>query len=135
MLLLADASNPSMGEILGGSLPPGVFQGFVIFGAISLVTLGAFAWAAFFRKQKTRRRRLRHHHQQQAAPLPAPAVRSAGNGSHHDARHGRRRRRLRIEAPRNPTLAETAGLPPVRGQSQPPAAPAIPPDPWKRVDR
>jgi hypothetical protein len=44
------------------------------------------------------------------------------SGPHH-AHRGKRRKRLRSHRPRNPTLAETGGLPPLRDEGPPPPPP------------
>ena len=90
---------------------PWVKESLILIGAISVVTAIIFIWAVYFRK---RSRRHKHHHHpvsQKGIPLrrdehPAPV------------KHGRKKsRRSRHEhRPRNPTLAETRGLPPVRDE-------------------
>ena len=89
-------------------------EGVIIFSALGLVTLLILLWAIFFR----RRRRKHHRHDyplsdvRQAVTCPlGPTVNGATIES--PRRHGRRRQR-RSHLPRNPTLAETGGLPPIR---------------------
>jgi hypothetical protein len=72
-----------------------VTQALIYFGALFLVALGVFTWAIVFHRQRGRRH-LRHS--------PGPASR------HHRPSSGR---------PRNRTLAEADGLPPVRTDKQP----------------
>ncbi len=97
----------------------------LVFGAVVLVSTLALLWAVFFR----RRRRHRHHHHHShshpdsvpaasdpAPPAAQPQEADAAPPLHH--RHKRRRRRHK-ERPRNPTLAETGGLPPVRSDDPP----------------
>jgi hypothetical protein len=89
----------------------------VFFGAFFLVVLGIFAWAAFYRKPGRHSHHHKHHHRHHDEPpaplLAMPDPNIGGRAAHH---HRRRKRRSRHkEPPRNPTLAETGGLPPVRG--------------------
>ncbi len=81
-----------------------------LIGAISVVTVAILIWAIFIRKPGRERPRSYHY------PSPSNAEsesRNGGNGS--SGHHGRRRkRRRRSHRPRNPTLSETGGLPPVR---------------------
>ncbi|MDB6067382.1 MAG: hypothetical protein JWR26_3590 [Pedosphaera sp.] len=89
----------------------------LIVGAIILIVGLIFIWAIFFRKP-ARRRRKHHKHRKhppktdsksaEAAIKKAPAAVVESN-------KGKKRRRSRHERlPRNPTLAETKGLPPIR---------------------
>jgi len=89
----------------------------VIFtGAIFLVALAIVLWAAVLRKRRSRRER--HHWQRPSrkdstTPMATkPTAPPPGAAS--------RRRRRRSEPPRNPTLAETRGLPPVRNAQSAP---------------
>jgi hypothetical protein len=92
----------------------------IVIGTAIIVSLLALIWAIFFRK---RRRHHRHSHGQHhsnptsgnpAAPLTPPSQVES------DPTRRRRRRRRRKERPRNPTLAETGGLPPIRGEGPSP---------------
>jgi hypothetical protein len=89
------------------------------FGSVFLVSVGVFIWAAFFRKP----RRHRHHHPHHPPANPAPETRSESRkaGWFFFRKRHRHRHRHR-ELPRNPTLAEAGGLPPVRTQSPPPTS-------------
>lgn len=58
---------------------------------------------------------------------PVEDVVSAAGAHHHHPHRGKRRKRLRQHRPRNPTLAETGGLPPLR--DEPPPSPPQPPPP------
>lgn len=76
----------------------------LIIGIALVLSAALFIWAAFWRK---RRRASSHHHS------------SAQPGGEPPAEHKRHRRRRRKSShpdkrPRNPTLAETGGLPPLR---------------------
>jgi len=84
----------------------------IIVSVLLLVSAAVFIWAAVFRK----RRRPKYHyprtrHEPGAGQSDAPATR----WSLFSRKRHRRRRRSR---PRNPTLAEAGGLPPVRGGSE-----------------
>jgi hypothetical protein len=92
----------------------------LVMGAALLVSILALLWAVFLRKKR------RHHHRSElhdhSLSTPAktqPALAQTGNsgnpGTSSHAHHKRRRRR-RKERPRNPTLAETGGLPPIRSE-------------------
>jgi Flp pilus assembly protein TadB len=75
---------------------------YLIFGgAILLVAGGVMLWAVRFRR-KPRTRRYHYRRSQPADRTAAAPV--------------KKERRRRSEPPRNPTLAETRGLPPVRDE-------------------
>ena len=92
-----------------------------IFGAIGVVTLLVLIWATFLRKR--RRRRHEHHHAQHASSRAAEAAETAapGDAAAPIERRRHRRRAGRRHRPRNPTLAETGGLPPIRPEDPPEA--------------
>ncbi len=80
----------------------------LILGASIVVALVFFVWAKYFRRHK------RHHSERRHLPnflLPQPGLRPESS-SPEGQRH-RRRRKAQFRK-RNPTLAETGGLPPVR---------------------
>ncbi|MFO1475229.1 MAG: hypothetical protein U1F98_01095 [Verrucomicrobiota bacterium] len=83
---------------------------FVFIGALGLVGAAVFIWAAFFRKRRSPR-----YHYPHRSSSPSRSE-SSGLGLFR-RKHRRHRRRSR---PRNPTLAEAGGLPPVRGGSDHP---------------
>jgi hypothetical protein len=94
------------------------FRHLALIGSILLVSLGVFVWAAFFRKPK--RHRHRHPHRHPApAPMTPPRERHRSGWRFFRKHHHRRRRK---ERPRNPTLAEVGGLPPVRTPVSPPTS-------------
>jgi hypothetical protein len=95
----------------------GVRDGLIIFGSLLAVSLLLFFWVSFIRKSR-RRSRSRSRHEPAAAAPPA----QTGETSRSLFGSGRRRRRRREHRPRNPTLAETGGLPPQRAHdsSSPP---------------
>jgi hypothetical protein len=84
-----------------------------VFGVFILALL---VWAAFIRKAKKKRKRITRPHGWEI---------EAEKNSEHRRRHKQHHKRQRGERPRNPTLAESGGLPPVRPQStEPPPPPA-----------
>jgi hypothetical protein len=89
----------------------------ILIGALVLVTASIFVWAAFLRKAG----RHPHYHFPRHAPKPEPreetdkwTLRMLFSAKH------RQRRRRHHKRPRNPTLAEAGGLPPVRSEDHPP---------------
>ncbi len=93
----------------------------MVLGAVAVVTLLLFIWAAYFRKRPHRHSHHHHHHHSDDAEEASnsdSAVDSEWLGSG-DRRYRRKRRRRREHRPRNPTLAETGGLPPVRSERPP----------------
>jgi ABC-type nickel/cobalt efflux system permease component RcnA len=110
-----------------GQQAPGSGQDFLIVliacAALGLVILGAMT--LWLQSRKHRRHRHRSgHHRPEAAAARGPAAPdeedesgTAAETSEHS--HGRRRRR-RAHRGRNPTLAETGGLPPPRPDGQVP---------------
>ncbi|HZQ46564.1 MAG TPA: hypothetical protein VFC07_06110 [Verrucomicrobiae bacterium] len=95
----------------------------IIFGAVLVVILMSLVGVFVFRKQLLRRKKHRHHHHRRK---PDEAV-SGRNG--HDSvprgemiKRGKRRRVRRKHRSRNPSLAETRGLPPNREEQA-----AVPP--------
>ena len=79
-----------------------------LFGAFGIVTLLMLFWALFIRKRpdETSRR--------YTYPSRDSQSRDPGNGSESPPKPERRSRRRRTRRARNPTLAETGGLPPIR---------------------
>ena len=128
-------------------------QGVLICAAMGLVIVVAFSWAAFFRKQRRHRSHHRHrrHHTPRSSPaspapaaLPSAAAVPAGPGSTAEPSKGstaflhwgpKRRRSRRSEPPRNPTLSETSGLPPIRDERNSTSNAQTPsPDSCKRAE-
>jgi hypothetical protein len=86
----------------------------VLLLAFIIVAVGALIWAVAYRKAKHRRVRIRRPHTWQLEPGETKS------GRRH--RHNERRRRsTHPRPPKNPTLAESGGLPPRRPEDQPPA--------------
>lgn len=82
----------------------------IYLGAIILVTVIVALWIAASRQPLERHRREHHQHS-----LRRWLRRAFGRS------HARKRRRRREHRKRNPTLAETGGLPPIRSEAAPPA--------------
>lgn len=110
-----------------GPQAPGSGQDFLIVliacAALGLVILGSITLWLQSRKHRRHRHRSSHHRGGAAATRATPdpveedeSGTSAGTSGHS---HGRRRRR-RAHRGRNPTLAETGGLPPPRPDGQVP---------------
>jgi|SRR5208283_3496480 len=72
-----------------------VSQALVYFGALFLVALGFFAWAIIFHRPRHRRHSHHHRHKPVARHYWQP-----------------------VALPRQPTLADAGGLPPVRTEEQ-----------------
>jgi hypothetical protein len=109
-------ANPTPEDLYpkGTFLDPGTKEGLIVLGATCVVALAVMAWAALYVRKRRRHGRHAHGHRGQSVGAEAlEAVQSSpGNGEVHH--HRRRRKRRRDHRPRNPTLAETGGLPPVR---------------------
>jgi len=88
---------------------PGTREGLMVFGALFLVISLVFFWAVFIRKP--RRKRKHHYHYPSAKSQQGAAE---GNSSDEAPAKRKWRRRRRDHRPRNPTLSETGGLPPIR---------------------
>jgi hypothetical protein len=84
----------------------------MLFGALTLLAFLVFYLAAVFRKDS------RRQHRSEPA---APPARVRENGVAVNGKI-RRRKRRRDHRPRNPTRAETGGLPPRREEEEPPPA-------------
>lgn len=82
----------------------------ITFGAYALVMLVILLWAVYFRKQKRKRRHVHKH--------------KPPNWASSDDLKARRRQRHRHRQtdglPRNPSRAESGGLPPLRPDDVPP---------------
>jgi hypothetical protein len=88
---------------------PGTREGLMVFGALFLVISLILIWAIFVRKPP--RKRKYHYHYPSTKSHPN-AVDGGGSGEAPAKKKWRRRRRE--HRPRNPTLSETGGLPPIR---------------------
>ncbi len=102
----------------------------VVISAVSILTLALILVVYLWWKSRRNRRR-RHHHRQDAHRVEKKVEAHLAEDDEFDEeeeseeqvpgrRKRRRRRRRRGHRPRNPTLAETGGLPPVRSTDAPP---------------
>jgi MYXO-CTERM domain-containing protein len=98
---------------------PATRERVMIFGAIGFVALLALVWAAFLRKKRRRRHSRHHSHRQSSSPAEKVEVLKDQDAPPVTEPRQRSRRSRRRHRPRNPTLAETGGLPPVRPESPP----------------
>jgi hypothetical protein len=115
--ILVQGGNQPLAKAWGAwvALGTDVRNQLIMVGSCALLILALLVWAAFFRKAKKRRRRIDRPHRWEVAPGERSAQRPhRRHHKHHGERH------------RNPTLAETGGLPPIR--PQPPEPPAPPTD-------
>ncbi len=107
---LGDLPSPPSGPAGGGPsffLSDTVSILAAVLGLVILIVL----WAVFVRKREDRR------YNTLKVPTQRDRERADNDG---DNRHRRRRHRRREHRGRNPTLAETGGLPPVRSETPPP---------------
>jgi hypothetical protein len=102
----------------------GQFDVFVVIGAVALIAVLALIWAVAIRKP--RRHHHHHHHHQSSRQwgMNPDADLDGRTGQHGKPAETRHRRRRRDHRSRNPTLAETGGLPPIRGEKPPGDSPA-----------
>ena len=92
----------------------------VLLGAVGLVTLVVVLWAVYLRKKpRQHRHRYHHHHHSSSQDTPLEEEETVSSESSEERRYRRKRRRRREHRPRNPTLAETGGLPPLRTEQPP----------------
>ena len=98
---------------------PVTLEYLIIFGAIGLVTLLLLLWAVFLRRRRRRRHSHHHSHQQSSGPTAAPEVPNEEGDLSPPEKRRHQRRAGRRHRSRNPTLAETGGLPPVRPEDSP----------------
>jgi hypothetical protein len=95
---------------------------FIVLVAVGGAALVGIIWALFFYKGGPRRSHPRSHfrHHSRRLPQVRPSngeIVTAPAAAHPPKRHWRRRRREHRQ--RNPTLAETRGLPPMRAERPP----------------
>ena len=103
---------PNVDRISGRAAQYWVDYG-IIFGAAALVTLCVVIWAVAFRNRGRKKKPI---------PIMGSDGRPRVKGSDTEHRRGRSRGERFVH--RNPTLAETGGLPPLRPEgSEPPASP------------
>ena len=90
----------------------------MVLGAVGLVTALVLIWAVYLRKKPHRHSHHHHHHSDDSQDATESTMNS-DSGVSGDRRYRRKRRRRREHRPRNPTLAETGGLPPLRAERPP----------------
>ncbi len=90
---------------------------FILLGALFMVVVCLVLWAMFIRKTKKRRRK---HHEFRGS-YSEKLKKGAGDIKELVDKHSRRRKHWRYQ--KNPTLAETGGLPPRRDPDSPPPPP------------
>lgn len=103
-------------------LEPATQESLLVVGALIVVTFLVLAWAVFFRKRDRSNRKHRHEHRSSRESAPRETSQGSQEPGSGEGRHRRKwRRRRREHRPRNPTLSETGGLPPIRtnGPSSP----------------
>ena len=100
-------------------MTPATRERLVIFSAIGVVALLLLLWAAFLRKKHRHRHSHHHGHHHSSRPAEVPAVAPVQDAVAPPVKRRRARRLRRRHRPRNPTLAETGGLPPVRPEHPP----------------
>ena len=104
----------------GGGTGSVMREGLILLGALLVVIATLLVWAYLSRRKRRRaarreERRRRRHSLERDASKGVTETNQLG-----EERHGSRRRHHR---PRNPTLAETGGLPPIRADVQRPPDP------------
>lgn len=99
-------------------MEPGMREALLVTGALLAVIFLILIWAIFLRKPS--RRHHHHHHGHHRSPAPAPKTAAdATSDETFSPKRRRWRRRRREHRPRNPTLSETGGLPPLRSEGPP----------------
>jgi hypothetical protein len=108
---------------LPGRMGSTMRDGLIVTGAILLVAAGLILWAVAVRKRH--RRHSAPHRPHYSHHSGVQSAEEEGDESRHSSHSRRRRRRRREHLPRNPTLAETGGLPPKRSEipARPPQNP------------
>jgi hypothetical protein len=114
-LFLADESTDAI--LASWRSDPAVIERIMIFGAIGMMTVLLLVWAVFLRKKRRRRRSHHHSHHHSSSPSEVPDSPKDDGPPAPEEQHRRHRRSRRRHRPRNPTLAETGGLPPIRPES------------------
>ncbi|HEX4644222.1 MAG TPA: hypothetical protein VH598_01295, partial [Verrucomicrobiae bacterium] len=114
--LFADTLTPpdTLPGLRGAWVAPELRSRLIMVLAILIAISIPVIWAVYFRK-KPRHRKHHHHHVPSVSAEPGAVTESP-------ARFKRRKKRRRSSHPNralNPTLAETGGLPPIRGKDHP----------------
>ena len=129
MILLAELNslNPLNPSVPIGKTTGLLFKDVLVIIATGLIlTLILILWARFSARKRKQRHR-HHHHNREASPsVPSSDTLEEGDEEGElrpGRRRRRRRRRRRDHRSRNPTLAETGGLPPTKSEG--PSAPSL----------
>lgn len=93
------------------ALSPQTKERLIILGATAAITLGAVIWAVFIRK---RRKRKPNYHRRSSSSFRNQAAAAKEEISRMIKQRASEKRRRRHHRPRNATLADTGGLPPMR---------------------
>lgn len=111
--ILADVAdlNPIHPSPAGGSGGLLLTDTVIILGAVLALVMLIVIWAVFIRKREDRRYNT----------LKVPNTRNREEGNEDGKHRKRRRHHRRDHRSRNPTLAETGGLPPIRPDQPPPS--------------
>jgi len=88
----------------------------ILLGAVALVTSMLLVWAVYFRKRPRAHSHHHHHHHSHNQTNSSDSTNQSNGEEGGQRRYRRKRRRRRDHRPRNPTLAETGGLPPLRSE-------------------
>jgi hypothetical protein len=91
----------------------------VVLTAILLVAVPFAIWALFFSKRRRHRSHHHHHHHHSREVSETALPAELEDAPPQQRRRRKWRRPRRDHRPRNPTLAETGGLPPVRSGGPP----------------
>ena len=111
------SSSENFAPWLGTILAVRTLREYLIMGgAVLLVTGAVMVWVLVFRRSRKRRHGHRRHHHSSTESSVAKGTGETKTA----AAPGGRRQRQRRQYPRKPTLAETGGLPPLRGPQPPP---------------
>lgn len=113
-----DVLNPTSAPVNGPARV--VFSDLLLILAAALaLTLVLLLWAKYFRKSKS----VGSRSVILSAPRETEDEEEEEHAGHSGHRHRRKRKRKKHDhRSRNPTLAETGGLPPMRGEGPPPPA-------------
>jgi hypothetical protein len=96
---------------------PVSYEWMIVLGATILVATALIVWAYFFRKRRIRKVKYHYPHGDKSK------TRESGDQAERTEHRHRRRRHRRDHRPRNPTRAETGGLPPLHTETPPNPAP------------
>jgi type VI protein secretion system component VasK len=93
---------------------PSALERLIVITAIILIAVSVLVWAVFVRKSRRRQRSHQHGHHHSRDPARDEAAADGDDVTTQSQKRRKWRRPRREHRPRNPTLAETGGLPPMR---------------------